>query len=139
VLHCVQYEAHYLLARTTAMHTISRKVVLPIVTGVCLVTLLVGVYTLAMLPWFTDYYDFYQNSMRGFEHAAIAKASHLCYPAGGPLVLCILGCGGWLLRSPEVSAARLAWYASASVSLALAWLTWILLVERTFYGLLFPA
>jgi hypothetical protein len=120
------------------MHTIPRRVVLPVVTGVCLVTLLVAAYTFAMLPWFTDYYDFYQNSSRGFEHAAISRAFHLCYPAGGPLVLGILGCGGWLLRSPEVGAAWLAWYASASVSLALAWLTWVLLVERTFYGLLFP-
>jgi hypothetical protein len=121
------------------MHTISRKVVLPVVTGVWFVTMLVAVYTFAMLPWFFEYYDFYQDSTRGFEHAAISVAFHRWYPAGVPLVLGILGCGGWLLRAPETGAARLAWYASASLSLALAWLVWVVLVERTFYGLLFPA
>jgi hypothetical protein len=40
------------------MVILSRKIAVPVVFGVWAVALLVGIHTIAVLPWFTDYTTF---------------------------------------------------------------------------------
>jgi len=127
------------LGRTTrhAMPT-PRKVALPVVIGVCVITVLVATYTCAMLPWFRDYCDYYQSSGT-IRLAGIARAFLSLHLVGVPFGLFIIGYGVRLLRPAETSAAHLAWYASVSVGFAAFWQVWAMLAERSLYALLFPA
>lgn len=119
--------------------SVPRKVVVPVVIGVWVLTALVAIYICAMLPWFTDYCDFCQTQNGGaFQLAGIATAFLRFHLIGVPLGLVILGYGVHLLRPAETNAAQLAWYASVSVSLAAVWQTVALLAERSLYELLFP-
>ncbi len=118
--------------------SVPRKVALPVVIGVWVVTTLFAAYTLAMLPWFTDYCNFYQNSS-AVQLAGITRAFLHFHLGGVPLGLAILGYGIRLLRPAETSAVHLLWYVSVSVSIAAVWMTWAMLAERSLYELLFPA
>jgi len=100
---------------------------------------LVAGYTCAVLPWFLDYYAFYQQHTKGIEFGAAIKLFHRCYPVGVPIGLCVIGYGVQLLRCAERRAEHVAWYVVLSLSLAAFWFVWTLIVERSFYGLLFPA
>ena len=71
---------------------LTRKVVLPVVLGVWAVALLVGIYTVAVLPSFNDYYDLYVGQP-GFGHATVATAFRRGYPLGAVLALAILIAG----------------------------------------------
>ena len=115
-----------------------RIVALPVVGGVGVVIALVATYTCAMLPWLTDYCEFYQRG-NAVQLAGITRAFLRLHLIGVPLGLAILGYGVRLLWPAETSAAHLAWYASVSVSIAAVWQTWAMLVERSLYVLLFPA
>ena len=120
-----------------AMST-SRKVALPVVIGVSVITVLVATYTCAMLPWFRDYCDYYQSS-GAIRLAGVTSAFLRLHLVGLPLGLFIIGYGVRLLRPAETSAAHLAWYASVSVTLGALWQVWAMLAERSLYALLFPA
>jgi hypothetical protein len=127
------------------MPVIPRSVTLPVVVGVWFITLLVTFYTCSMLPWFRDYYEYYlTRGADGFEYspfgpAGLATIFHRSYLVGIPLCLAVLGYGVRLLRPAQLAAAHVAWYAAFSFCLAALWLVWVLLVERGFYELLFPA
>jgi hypothetical protein len=116
----------------------TRKVVIPVVLGVWTVVLLVGAHTVATLPWFTDYYDFY-GAQPGFGHAKIAIAFRHGYPFGALLGLMAVIAGIWLLYRGERSTPRLIWFAAASLVLAVAWFVCALLAERSIYVLSLPA
>lgn len=121
------------------MNQVSRKVVAPVVIGIWVLTALVALYVCAMLPWFTDYCDFYQTRGDGtYRLAGIATAFLRFHLIGVPLGLTILGCGVNLLRLKETNSAHLAWYVSVSVSLLAIYQTSALLAERSLYELLFP-
>ena len=116
----------------------SKTVVAPVVIGVWVVTALAATYTCAMLPWFTDYCEFYRSGS-AVQLAGVTGAFLRCHLVGVPLGLAIVGYGVRLLRPAETSTAHLAWYASVSVSLVAVWQTWAMLAERSLYVLLFPA
>ena len=118
--------------------SIPRKIAVPVVTAVCVITTLAAIYTCAMLPWLTDCCDFYQSG-NATQLAGITRAFLRFHLVGVPLGLVILGYGVRLLRPPETSAANLAWYASVSVTVVAVWQTWAMLAERSLYVLLFPA
>jgi hypothetical protein len=120
--------------------TIRRKVTLPVVCGVWITTLLVVGYTWAMLPWFLDYYDYFQQQTNNsLDYGAAIELFHGYHLAGVPVALCVLGYGVHLLWAVERRIEHVLWYAALSISLAASWLVWALLVERSFYELLFPA
>ena len=84
------------------MTTVSRKATLPIVCGVWIITLLVAGYTCAILPWFLDYYDFYQQSGGGgMQYPVAVTFFHRSYLLGLPVGLSIIGYGVHLLRPTE--------------------------------------
>jgi hypothetical protein len=118
--------------------SVPRSVTLPAVIGVWVVTGLVATYSCVMLPWFVDYCDFYQTRS-AVQFGGVTKAFLRFHLIGVPLSLCIFGYGIRIIRSLETNAAHLAWYCSASLSLAAFWQTWALLAERSLYSLLFPA
>jgi hypothetical protein len=120
------------------MVILTRKVVAPVVLGVWTVALLVGMHTVAVLQWFTDYYDFYRGRP-GFGHATVATAFRHGYPFGAVLALAAVIAGTWFLRRRECTTPRLIWFAAASLVAAGAWFVWTLLAERSIYVLSVPA
>ena len=93
-----------------------------------------------MLPWFLDYYDYFQEQAHNsIQYGTVAEVFHGYYLVGVPVGLGIIGYGVQLLRCAERRAEHVAWYAVLSVSLAASWFVWTLLAERTLYALLFPA
>ena len=122
------------------MLTISRKVTLPVVCGVWIITLLIAGYTSAMLPSFLDYYDHFQRQANNsIDYGTVTEMFHGYYLVGVPVGLCVIGYGAQLLRGAERSAAHVAWYAVLSMSMAMSWFVWTLLAQQTLYDLLFPA
>jgi hypothetical protein len=122
------------------MLNIPRKATLPIVCGIWIMTLLVSVHTFAVLPWFLDYYDFYQQSGgTSMQYPAAVTLFHRCYLIGVPVGLSIIGYGVHLLRASERRVDHIAWFVTASAGLVATWFLWVLLVERSFHELLFPA
>src|ERR1035437_5096703 len=116
-----------------------RKVVLPVVVGVWIVTTVAAAYTWAMVQQFTVYCDFFlAGASRAMQLPGITGAYLRFHLARVPIGLAIFGYGFCLLRRSETSAAHLAWYASVSVSLAAVWQAWAMLAERFLYLLLLP-
>lgn len=121
----------------TDSEAIPRKIVLPVVLGVWAGLLLVGVYTMAFLPWFTDYYD-HHGAQLGLEHATIAVAFRHGHPVGAMLAAAIVIFGGLLMRWPNISSACLIWYLTGAIISEGTWFLWMLLIERNIYLLALP-
>ena len=120
------------------MQVLTRKVAAPVVVGVWAIALLVGAHTVAVLPWFTDYYDFYSRQP-GLRHATLTTGFRYGYPIGAALALAAILAGTWFVRRRECHAVSLMWFAATSLVTSIAWFVWTLLAERSIYVLSLPA
>ena len=123
----------------SAITTISRRAIVPVVCGVAALVLLVAGYTCAILPWFLNYFDYYTDAPNGFAFPASTRIFGAYHLGGVPIGLAVIGYGAYLLRPAERRVDHVLWYAGMSLSLAVAWLLWTMLVVRRLYELLFPA
>lgn len=106
-----------------------RKTVVPVVVAVCGVTLLVGLYTFFSVTWFIDFFDAHLE-----PSGALLPTTWIFYRRyyawAIAVGLAVLGIGFRLVVAAEVRANHLAWYVGVSGVLCVAWLLFILLIER---------
>src|SRR5688500_13504244 len=101
--------------------SLPRKVVAPVVIVVWVITALVAGYTCAVLSWLFGYRPYLGTS-------GIFEWFVRSHSVSVPLGLAVVGFGIRLLCLSETSVVHLAWYSSVGISLAAAWLTWVLFV-----------
>ena len=113
---------------------VPRKIVLPVVIGVWIVTTLAVIYAWILFQGISIYLQYHLtpegDSM--IPLAGITRAFLRFHLGGGILGLAILGYGIRLIRPAEASAANLTWYSSLSVSLVAIWQMWAMLADRCF-------
>jgi len=116
-----------------------RKIVLPVVVGVWVITALAATYTWVLVQGISITLNFRQAEDDSTIPLAGVTSSFLRFHLlGVALVLAIVGYGVRLLRLAEADVAQLAWYASLSVSLAAFWQTWAMLADSCFNALFHP-
>jgi len=116
-----------------------RKVIVPVVVGVWVVTALTAIYTWVLVQGIGITLNFREAGDDSTIPLAGVTSSFLRFHLLGVVLgLAIVGYGVRLLRQAEADAAHLAWYASLSVSLAAFWQTWAMLADTCFNALFHP-
>jgi flagellar biosynthesis protein FlhB len=116
-----------------------RKIVLPVVAGVWIVTTLAAIYTWVLVQGISISLDFLQpENGSAIPLAGITRVFLRFHLVGVVPALVIFGYGVRLVRPTEASVAHLAWYASLSVSLVAFWQTCAMLADRCYIASFFP-
>ena len=106
-----------------------RKTVVPIVAALCGVVLLVGLYTFFSLTWFIQFFDAHlQPSGALLPTAWIFYRRYYAWTI--VVGLAVVGVGFRFVIAAEVRSNFLAWYVGVSGVLCIAWLLFMLLIER---------
>ena len=115
---------------------LQRNVVVPIVCSVVLVSIITTCFPLLVLQTQFGRWEHY-ISMDSWSHSA--RAFRHVFRFGPVISAVLLVVGLSLLKRPECSASRLAWYAGFGVVILAIWAFWTFVVLHTFYELSQPA